>query len=465
MLRRDRQIRTQIHQVADACLFAGSLWIAYALRNNPHIITWLDLDPIPADVLGGVVWLYFILIVAAPLILESQGFYDRPALGPRRDIFWPLLKGCLITTIGLVLVMYTLHFISPRVVMMFFGAVSFTLVYLKEELVRWALRSKFGQSQYQRRFILLGTRDEIIRLKRELRGKTDASVDVVGELNLGETPVQQLVHLLHEHSVNGVLISARHTYFEQVENAIKTCELEGVEAWLVADFFGTQISRARFDELLGHPLLVFRTTPETSWPGVAKQIMDFTGALFLLIALSWLFVILAILVKFTSPGPVFFRQQRSGLNGSPFTLYKFRTMVTNAEQFKHELEAMNEMSGPVFKVTNDPRVTRMGRFLRKYSLDELPQLFNVLRTEMSLVGPRPLPVDEVKRFENLAHRRRLSVKPGLTCLWQISGRNQITDFKDWVRLDLEYIDNWSLWLDLKILVRTIPAVLIGTGAK
>jgi lipopolysaccharide/colanic/teichoic acid biosynthesis glycosyltransferase len=126
---------------------------------------------------------------------------------------------------------------------------------------------------------------------------------------------------------------------------------------------------------------------------------------------------------------------------------------------------MNEMSGPVFKVTNDPRVTPMGKFLRKYSLDELPQLYNVLRTEMSLVGPRPLPVDEVKRFENLAHRRRLSVKPGLTCLWQISGRNQISDFRDWVRLDLEYIDNWSLWLDLKILVRTIPAVLIGTGAK
>jgi lipopolysaccharide/colanic/teichoic acid biosynthesis glycosyltransferase len=126
---------------------------------------------------------------------------------------------------------------------------------------------------------------------------------------------------------------------------------------------------------------------------------------------------------------------------------------------------MNEMSGPVFKVTNDPRITPVGKFLRKYSLDELPQLFNVLRTEMSLVGPRPLPVDEVKRFENLAHRRRLSVKPGITCLWQISGRNQITDFKEWVRLDLEYIDNWSLWLDLKILIRTIPAVVIGTGAK
>jgi exopolysaccharide biosynthesis polyprenyl glycosylphosphotransferase len=405
------------------------------------------------------------LIPAAPLILETQGFYNHPVLCPRRDVLWPLFKGCLITTVGLVLVMYALHFISPRVGMVFFGCISFTLVYLKEELVRLALRSKFGQSQYQRRFLLIGTHAEIVRLRRELKERMDKSVEVVGELSLGETPVQQLVQMLHEHSINGVIISARHTYFEQVETAIKTCELEGIEAWLVADFFGTQISRARFDELLGYPLLVFSSTPETSWQGVAKQIMDFVGALFLLIALSWLFVILAILIKLTSPGPVFFRQQRSGLNGSPFTLYKFRTMATNAEQFKHELEAMNEMSGPVFKVTNDPRVTPIGKFLRKYSLDELPQLYNVLRTEMSLVGPRPLPVDEVKRFENLAHRRRLSVKPGLTCLWQISGRNQISDFRDWVRLDLEYIDNWSLWLDLKILVRTIPAVLIGTGAK
>jgi lipopolysaccharide/colanic/teichoic acid biosynthesis glycosyltransferase len=170
----------------------------------------------------------------------------------------------------------------------------------------------------------------------------------------------------------------------------------------------------------------------------------------------------AVLIKLFSPGPVFFRQQRSGLNGAPFTLYKFRTMVTNAEQFKHELEAMNEMTGPVFKVTNDPRITPVGRFLRKTSIDEFPQLWNVLKGEMSLVGPRPPVPTEVQQYDPW-HRRRLSMKPGLTCLWQISGRNRISDFDDWVRLDLEYIDRWNLALDFRILVRTVWAVVGGTG--
>jgi exopolysaccharide biosynthesis polyprenyl glycosylphosphotransferase len=189
------------------------------------------------------------------------------------------------------------------------------------------------------------------------------------------------------------------------------------------------------------------------------------GAAVLLLVLAVPLSVIAILIRITSPGPVLFRQQRSGLNGRPFTMLKFRSMVSNAEQLKQELAALNEMSGPVFKLTNDPRITPIGRFLRRYSIDELPQLINVFRGEMSLVGPRPLPVDEVMRFDDLAHRRRLSVKPGLTCLWQISGRNEVKDFKDWVRLDLEYIDNWSLWLDVKILVRTIPVVLSGTGAR
>ncbi|MGD0349313.1 MAG: sugar transferase [Verrucomicrobiota bacterium] len=465
MLRRDRQMRAQVHQLVDAFLFAVGFWLVGVLRADPQIIEWLHLKTLPPNAFENVGWLYFLLIPGAPLVLELQGFYNRPLLCPHRLILWPLLKGCVLITVGLVFALYALHLNVPRWVVVWFGCLSFTLVCLKEEILRSVYKSKLAQSQYKRRFILVGASNEIARLRHELAKQADEGIEIVGEFNFIEAPLQQLIELLHEYSASGVIVSAKQAYFERVESVIKVCELEGVDAWLMADFFGTQIAHASLDELFGYPLLVFRSAPETSWQSLAKMLMDFFGALTLLLVAAVPMLFIALLIKLTSPGPAFFRQKRSGLNGAPFMLYKFRTMVTNAEQFKHELEAMNEMRGPVFKVTNDPRVTRIGKWLRRYSLDELPQLFNVLRGEMSLVGPRPLPVDEVKRFNDLAHRRRLSVKPGITCLWQISGRNQIADFKEWVRLDLEYIDNWSLWLDLKILLLTIPAVFAATGAK
>ena len=302
-------------------------------------------------------------------------------------------------------------------------------------------------------------------MREQFQTHSQEGIEILAEIDLAQTPLERVVEMLHEYSVNALILSSKHSYFEQVEAVIRACELEGVETWIVADFFKTQISRTSFDDFYGRPVLVFRTTPEASWQGVLKSVLDFVGAIVLLLLLSPFLFLFGLIIKLSSPGPILFRQMRAGLNGQPFIMYKFRTMVTNAEQLKAELAALNEMTGPVFKIAKDPRVTRFGRWLRKSSLDELPQLVNVIRGEMSLVGPRPLPVDEVKRFDELAHRRRLSVKPGLTCLWQISGRNDVTDFRDWVRLDLEYIDNWSLWLDLKILWRTVPIVLAGTGAR
>ncbi|HEY1789574.1 MAG TPA: sugar transferase [Verrucomicrobiae bacterium] len=464
MLRRDQQIRTQLQQIADACIFSVSFLIAYLLRADPRIIEAFGLTN--STPFNDFAKLFFVLFPGAPLILEWQGFYKCPPLAPRSTVYWPLLRGCIVATLGLIVVAYVFHLQVARIIVIVFGCISFCGVFLKEELVRLFLKSNVAQSQYRRRFIIAGTDKEIIKTRHELEALGDKGVEIVAELNMNQMGAQELIQLLHEHSAYGVILRARHTYFEQIENVIKACELEGVEVWLMADFFATQISRTSIDELLGRPLLIFRTTPESSWHSIAKMFLDFVGSFILLTFFTiFIFPVVAIAIKFSSRGPLFFKQQRSGQNGRPFTLYKFRTMVTNAEQYKHELEAMNEMSGPVFKLTNDPRVTPVGRFLRKYSLDELPQLWNVLRGDMSLVGPRPLPVDEVRRFSDLAHRRRLSVKPGLTCLWQIGGRNQIFDFKEWVRLDLEYIDNWSLWLDVKILLLTIPAVLRGTGAK
>jgi exopolysaccharide biosynthesis polyprenyl glycosylphosphotransferase len=466
MLQRDRQIRTQISQMADAFLVAVSFWLAFVLRASPQIAAWLGADQISGDALNKDAFLIPVAMISAAFLLESQGFYSLPMLCPRRAILWPLFKGCALTTIVLILAnfLFQRNLIPSRIVMTFFGCISFALIYCKEEVMRMAFKSRFGQGQFKRRFILAGMENETARMCQELEGRKDETVAVIAQFNLAD-PIPQLVQMLHDHAANGVILSGKHTYFEQIENVIRVCELEGVEVWLLADFFTTQISRTSFDELLGRPLLIFRTAPESSWAGLVKQLMDFFGALASLLVAAIPMLMIALLIKLFSPGPVLFRQQRSGLNGAPFTLYKFRTMITNAEQVKHELEAMNEMSGPVFKVTNDPRITPLGKILRRYSLDELPQLFNVVRNEMSLVGPRPLPVDEVRRFNDLAHRRRLSVKPGITCLWQVQGRNQISDFKDWVRLDLEYIDNWSLWLDIKILLRTIPVVFIATGAK
>ncbi len=465
MLRRDRQIRRQIHQLMDAGLFALGFWLAYTLRGNPTIIELFGLKEwtTPQETYR---LLYLVLIPAAPLILEGQGFYARPMFCSRSTTAWILFKGCFFISLGLVLAMFLFNIPAvARWVIIWFGVLSFGLVSAKEELLWQLARTRLAQEQYRRRLILVGARDETERMEAELQARSEKEFEVVGRVDLAQAPVQRLVELLHEHSVNGVILSAKHAYLEQVEAAIRACELEGVEAWLVADFFRAQISRTSFDDFCGWPVLVFRSTPESSWPRVVKQVMDSVGSFLALVLGSVVFAAIALLIKLTSPGPVLFRQQRSGINGRPFTLYKFRTMVTNAEQLQHELAAMNEMNGPVFKVTDDPRITPFGKFLRKYSLDELPQFYNVLRGEMSLVGPRPLPVNEVKRFNDLAHRRRLSVKPGLTCLWQVSGRSNVTDFKDWVRLDLEYIDNWSLWLDFRILWRTLPAVLAGTGAK
>ena len=462
MLSRRHRIRTQISQLVDAALFAVSFWLAYRLRSDPDIVGSLHLDKVKP--LGDYLPVFLLLVLSAPVLLETQGFYNRPLLPPRRLTLWLLLRGCWLAALAVVVVGFALRTPIARWMVFWFAGLSFLLVWAKEELVGLALRSRVAQAQFRRRFILVGTREELARMRADT-ARVHREIDVIAYLDLDDTPVSRLVDLLHEFGVNGVIISARRTYFEAVEAVIRACELEGVEVWLMAEFFKTQISRTSLDDWHGKPMLVFRSTPEVSWQREIKKVLDVALSALALLVLAVPMALLALAVRLSSPGPAFFRQQRAGLNGHPFTMYKFRTMVTNAEQLKQELAALNEMSGPVFKVTNDPRITPIGRFLRKFSLDELPQLLNVLRGEMSLVGPRPLPVEEVARFDDVAHRRRLSVKPGLTCLWQISGRNQVTDFKDWVRLDLDYIDHWSLRLDVTILLRTIPVVLMGTGAK
>lgn len=476
MLRRDRQLRTQVYQLKDAFIFMLALWLAHSCRaylNLDLLVGWVPLVggflqrvlSTEIEPFAKFAWLFLIILPAGPIILESQGFYRRPIFCVRSTTMWLLLKSCCLLTLGVILVMFPFKASLSRAVIILFGPISFFLLLLSEELLRLGYHSRFGQSQYKKRMLLVGSPADNQRMRAHLRKQDADTMDIVGEMDLNENSLPDLIKQLHKLSPNGVILNAKHTFFGRVEKAIQVCEREGVEAWLVADFFQTQISRTSFDDFYGQPVMVFRSTPESSWQGVIKQVIDVTGALALILITSVPLLIAGLAIRLTSPGPILFRQQRCGLNGRPFTMLKFRTMVTDAEQRKQELAVLNEMTGPVFKVTNDPRVTPIGRILRKYSIDEFPQLFNVLRGEMSLVGPRPLPVDEVARFDDPSHRRRLSVKPGLTCLWQVSGRNNLRDFQEWVRLDLQYIDNWSIWLDIKILWRTIPVVIMGTGAR
>ena len=468
MLRNQRQIENNISKFIDGLFFALSLWLAHSLRGFLNVDLFGAESEI-ASFWGGpsgrpYIWISLLLLFTAPITLNTQGFYSQSYWTSRKQVFWLITKATMIVTLGIILGIFALKIQLTRSVIILFAIVCIMLMLIKEEIWQFIQNKRMGRPDSQKRLILLGSESETREMLERIGDGKNKNYRVMMEFNINRDPINELVQNLHKHSANVVLINAGHTKFDLIEKVINACELEGVEVWLAADFFNTQIARTTVDDFQGVPLLVFQTTPAPSLQSLTKQMIDYIVAFTMILILSPLLLICALSVKLTSQGPIMFRQKRSGINGRPFTMFKFRSMNTNAEQRKHELEAMNEMSGPVFKVSSDPRITPIGKILRKYSLDELPQLINVLQGSMSLVGPRPLPEDETKRFEDLSHRRRLSVKPGLTCLWQISGRNEVKEFSDWVRLDLEYIDNWSLWLDIKILIRTIPVVFKGSGA-
>lgn len=252
-------------------------------------------------------------------------------------------------------------------------------------------------------------------------------------------------------------------YGSLVESIVRDCQMQGIIVRVRPEMNNLHSARAYLDDLEGVPVLTIQSGPPDSWQLVAKRLIDIFGSAMLLFFLGPLLAILIAVIRLDSAGPVFFAQERVGLNKRRFRMFKFRTMHDGADQQQAMLEHLNEAEGPVFKIRDDPRITRVGQILRRFSIDELPQLINVLKGDMSLVGPRPLPVRDVNRIDVQWHKRRFSIKPGITCLWQVKGRSNI-GFADWVRMDLEYIDKWSLGLDLKILMKTIPVVFRGPGA-
>jgi len=458
-----RQIKIWL-QLIDGLLAGIAMVAAYYIRV--HLLP--DILPLESREIGEfALYVPYIAMMAvlAPLVLSRRGLYRHFSGRGRKANLTAMLEASLILFLVGVSVIFFFKQSPSRIVFIVFVPAFFLLLLLREEIFFRFRIFRRQAEHYSVRLLLVTESPEGSDRWINLFSDAPVGVRITRTFPAESGSIADFTKALHEDSAGIVLFEVGTRHMNWTAQAIKACEEEGVEAWLSTDFVGTQIARAQFEEIMNRNLLVFRSTRAGTWQSVAKALLDRITSTLLLILLSPLFLLIWIAIKWESPGPVFFKQRRSGRHGDPFTMYKFRTMHSDAEMRKAELETLNEMSGPVFKIKKDPRVTRVGSFLRFTSLDELPQLINVFLGQMSLVGPRPLPTYETLAMTANAQRRRLSVTPGMTCLWQISGRNEVTDFADWVRLDLEYIDQWSLWLDFQILLRTIPAVLFGRGAR
>ncbi len=463
MLGRRQELNLQFLQIVDALLLVLAFWAAHTLRYMGPAWGFFEAPIAPFREFQ---WLLFVLVPFGPICLEAQGFYEHPTRKTFAKSIGQIGRAGLVLGIIIALCSYFLRLaLESRAVMPIFAVMGCGLLLLREagSIARYRRRLKTGAAREA--VILVGTMEDVRAFRKEFTAEQAMELEVVEAIDVETQPVNVLVEALHQHSVGRVMFVGGHSQLGILQEYIVVCEVEGVEAWLAADFLRTSIARPDFDAFGNRPMLVFRAAPGVSWALLMKHSFDRFLALVALILLSWLFLVIAIAIRVTSPGPIIFKQARGGKNGRKFMMYKFRSMVTDAEMQQDELNRMNQMDGPAFKLDNDPRITKIGRFLRKSSLDELPQLWNILKGEMSIVGPRPLPMYEVAKFETTAQRRRLSMKPGLTCLWQIRGRSKITSFDEWVKLDLEYIDTWTLWLDAKIMIKTVPVVLFGWGAK
>ncbi len=460
MITHSQRTRTRFRQVLDGGLFALALLAAYYLRAT---FPWFDLPDLQP--VGDYLWLLPVVAALGPLMMASQGFYAPPRPTTRLGAFFSILRGCMLTVVGLILFLFVLREQLARSVIILVGSIGGVLVYVRHELTAWLDTRAFAQAQFRRRVLWVGTQEENRLLREALTRVEQAAIEDSGEFDPALQSPEEFVRLLHDRTINVVILNLAGVDRAQASRVLLACAHEGVEVLVRPGLFALPSSRVTIDQFGGEAVFFFRAQSASPTALAVKQAFDYAGGALLLVLLSPLLGLIALVIRLTSAGPVLYRQTRAGLNGRPFAMFKLRSMAVDAEQRQADLASRNEMRGPVFKVSDDPRVTPAGRFLRRHSLDELPQLWNVVRGEMSLVGPRPLPVEEVKRFDSDTHRRRLSVKPGLTCLWQISGRNDIADFTDWVRLDLAYIDNWSLWLDLKILLATVPVALFGRGGR
>lgn len=424
--------------------------------------------------------LFLSLLAIWHIIFSAFGLYRSRRLSSRSSEFFDLLKATSAGTIilGTMAVLFHIAVVNSTFLLAFWVLVTGPGL-LSRVLLRYFLARLRTHHRNLRCMLIAGTNRRVVDFARKIESKPELGYRIVGFVDEQWEGTEEfrktgypyaggfdaLPAILRQSVVDEVVMGlpVKSCYFQAARIAAM-CEEQGIIVRFPSSIFDMKVARTKAEDFAGDSVITMSSTGALEdWPAVVKRTMDMALSLLLLIGLSPLLILTALLIKLSSPGPVFFRQKRLGLNKRIFQIFKFRTMVPDAEQKQAELETLNEASGPVFKIKDDPRITPIGKFLRKTSIDELPQLLNVLTGDMSLVGPRPLPVRDYEGFDQDWQRRRFSVRPGITCLWQINGRSSIP-FEQWMELDMQYIDKWSLWLDLKILYRTIPAVLKGSGA-
>lgn len=478
MLNRTRQLLVFSGNIIDQFIVVFSLavamWFSFLQSGKIPIAEFLAMRIKISNFLLFILYLVIWYLVFSLFgLYRSRRFYS--ALGETGDIFKATSVGTFLLGIGGLI--FDIQLETTIFILVFWIVSTFSTI-LFRGIARRILARIRHSGRNLRYMLIVGSNRRAIQFANKITAKKELGYIISGFVDdhwEGIKKIKKFGHkivsdlkgfqkYINEHVVDEVVIVLPiKSYYYETLNIATICEQQGIIVRFIPSIFDLELARSKVESFEGDYVITFFTGHYDDYRLYIKRIFDFIVASILFVFCAPILLIIAILIKITSPGPVFFIQDRVGLNKRRFKLYKFRTMIPDAEKKQAELEALNEQDGPVFKIKNDPRLTKIGHILRKTSIDELPQLINVLKGDMSLVGPRPLPVRDYKGFNIDWHRRRFSVRPGVTCLWQANGRNNIT-FAEWMELDMEYIDTWSLKLDMKILAKTLPAVLKGTGA-
>jgi exopolysaccharide biosynthesis polyprenyl glycosylphosphotransferase len=473
-----RKIAIKTREISDLLIMAACFFLAaYASYSDICPVSFSDCLSMRIKVINFLTFALFLFLWHGLFVLF--GLYQSKRLSSASREIFDVLKATFAGSAVLFVVgfLFRIALVTPKFIALFWVASAVAIIICRLAL-RFALRAMRLRGRNLRQLLIVGTNQRAIEYAKKVESRPELGYKIVGFVENGwsdnqafrlsgysiVTDFNKFPDFIRAHIVDEVMVCLpMKSHYEKSSEIVRICEEQGIIVRFLSDFFNLELASSRAESLDGDSVITIHTGAMQGSPVLVKRGIDVVLSLILLSLLSPLLALTAFLIKLTSPGPVFFIQERVGLNKRKFRLSKFRTMVPGAEKMQKDLEQLNEVSGPVFKIKDDPRITWIGKYLRKTSIDELPQFFNVLKGDMSLVGPRPLPVRDYRGFDEDWQRRRFSVRPGITCLWQIKGRSNIS-FEKWMELDMEYIDSWSLGLDLRILINTIPVVLRGSGA-